>query len=76
VLLHAAIVGDASAFTRQDNIEESWRVLAPLLDRPPPVVRYTPGSWGPTEAEKLMNGYGGWRKPWIAPAPPAGQQTE
>jgi len=76
VLLHAAIVGDATAFTRQDSIEESWRVLTPLLDDPPPVVPYAPRSWGPVEAEKLMNGYGGWRKPWLDAAPPAGQETE
>ena len=31
VLLHAALVGDATAFTRQDSVEESWRVLTPLL---------------------------------------------
>jgi glucose-6-phosphate 1-dehydrogenase len=76
VLLHAAIVGDATAFTRQDSVEESWRVIQPLLDNPPPVIRYAPGSWGPAEAEKLLNGYGGWRKPWITPIPPHGEQTE
>src|SRR6202034_2505357 len=75
VLLHAALVGDATAFTRQDSVEESWRVLAPLLEHPPPVVAYAKGSWGPVEADKLLNGYGGWRKPWIASAPPRGEQT-
>ena len=66
VLLHAALVGDATAFTRQDSVEESWRVLQPLLDSPPPVIDYAPDSWGPPEAEKLLNGYGRWRKPWLA----------
>jgi len=65
VLLHAALVGDASAFTRQDNVEESWRVVAPLLDAPPPVHSYSPGSWGPAEADRLTSGFGGWRKPWL-----------
>ncbi len=70
VLLHAALVGDATAFTRQDSVEESWRVVQPLLDAPPPVIEYARGSWGPVEAEKkLMNGYGGWRGPWLTPAP-------
>jgi glucose-6-phosphate 1-dehydrogenase len=68
-LLHAALVGDASAFTRQDSVEESWRVLGPLLDSPPEVIPYAQGSWGPEEAEKLLHGYGGWRKPWIANSP-------
>jgi glucose-6-phosphate 1-dehydrogenase len=76
VLLHAAIVGDATAFTRQDSVEESWRVVAPLLDSPPKVVPYAPGTWGPTQADKLLNGYGGWRKPWVTPEPPKGQRTE
>ncbi len=53
VLLHAALVGDASHFTRQDNVEECWRVLQPLLDAPPTVIPYAQGSWGPAEAEKL-----------------------
>jgi glucose-6-phosphate 1-dehydrogenase len=76
VLLHAALIGDASAFTRQDSIEESWRVLQPLLDAPPPVIPYEKGTWGPVECDRLINGYGGWRKPWLAAAPPKGQQTE
>jgi glucose-6-phosphate 1-dehydrogenase len=76
VLLHAALMGDASAFTRQDSIEESWRVLQPLLDAPPPVIPYEKGTWGPVECDRLINGYGGWRKPWLAPAPAKGQQTE
>ena len=66
VLLHSALMGDATAFTRQDSVEESWRVLQPLLDSPPPVITYAPDTWGPPEAERLLNGYGGWRGPWLA----------
>jgi len=76
VLLHAALVGDTTVFTRQDSVEESWRVLQPLLDHPPPVLAYAQDSWGPAEGDKLLNGLGGWRKPWISAAPPPGQQTE
>jgi glucose-6-phosphate 1-dehydrogenase len=76
VLLHAAIIGDATAFTRQDNVEESWRVVQPLLDAPPRVIAYPQDSWGPTQADKLLTGYGGWRKPWIVPTPPEGERTE
>ena len=46
VLLHAALVGDASHFTRQDNVEECWRVLQPLLDAPPKVLPVRPGLLG------------------------------
>ncbi len=34
-------------FTRQDGVEETWRIMQPLLDAPPPVQPYAPGSWGP-----------------------------
>ena len=47
VLLHAAMVGDSTRFTRQDGVEETWRIMQPLLDAPPPVHPYAPGSWGP-----------------------------
>jgi glucose-6-phosphate 1-dehydrogenase len=66
VLLHAAMVGQSLRFTRQDAVEETWRVMQPLLDSPPPVNTYAPGSWGPKEAEELVAGHGRWRDPWIA----------
>jgi glucose-6-phosphate 1-dehydrogenase len=66
VLLNAALVGDTSRFTRQDGVEQTWRIMQPLLDAPPPVHAYEPGSWGPTEAaDKLVAGHGRWHEPWI-----------
>jgi glucose-6-phosphate 1-dehydrogenase len=65
VLLHAALVGDSSRFTRQDGVEETWRVMQPLLDNPPPCHPYQPGTWGPEAANKLLAGHGTWRGPWI-----------
>ena len=67
VLLHAAMVGQSNRFTRQDNIEETWRICAPLIDKPTRVQPYKPGSWGPKAADKLVAEYGGWREPWVAP---------
>ena len=64
VLFRAAMVGDSTEFTRQDGVEETWRILQPLLDTPPPVLPYARGSWGPPEADRLVAGYGGWRGPW------------
>jgi glucose-6-phosphate 1-dehydrogenase len=64
VLLYAALVGDSKRFTRQDNIEETWRICGPLLEKPPRVHPYKPGSWGPTAADKLVADYGGWHGPW------------
>ena len=67
VLLHAAMVGDSVRFTRQDSVEETWRVLQPLLDRPPQVLPYAKGSWGPEEANRLLAGYDRWHGPWMMP---------
>jgi glucose-6-phosphate 1-dehydrogenase len=66
VLLHAAMIGDDTRFTRQDAVEETWRVMQPLLDAPPPVHPYAPGSWGPEAADELVAGHGRWYEPWIA----------
>ena len=65
VLLHAAMVGDRSLFTDQDLVEESWRILQPLLTSPPSVEIYASGSWGPAAADQLTAGHGGWHDPWL-----------
>jgi glucose-6-phosphate 1-dehydrogenase len=65
VLLQAAMVGDSTRFTRQDGVEETWRIMQPLLDAPPPVHPYAPGSGGPEAADKLVAGHGRWHEPWV-----------
>ncbi len=67
VLLHAAMIGDSTHFTRQDMVEATWRIVQPLLDAPSPVHPYAKGSWGPEEAERLVSRFGGWHGPWTAP---------
>ncbi|HUE25687.1 MAG TPA: glucose-6-phosphate dehydrogenase [Solirubrobacteraceae bacterium] len=66
VLLHAALMGNDRRFTRQDGIEECWRVMAPLLEHPPPVHAYKKGTWGPKAAEQVLDGFGPWHQPWVA----------
>ncbi len=66
VLLLDAMRGESMRFTRQDGIEECWRIFEPLLDSPPPVHPYAKGSWGPVEADALLAGYGNWHGPWMA----------
>lgn len=66
VLLHAAIVGDSTRFTRQDSVEQTWRVLEPLLDPLLPVQPYAKGSWGPAAADRLVAHHGGWHGRWVA----------
>jgi glucose-6-phosphate 1-dehydrogenase len=65
VLLEAAMAGDSKRFTRQDGVEETWRIMQRLLEEPPPVHTYRPGSWGPAEADALLAGHGRWHGPWI-----------
>jgi glucose-6-phosphate 1-dehydrogenase len=67
VLLHAAMIGQSTRFTRQDGVEETWRIMQPLLDAPPPVQPYAPGSWGPTATAELVAGHGRWYGPWVTP---------
>lgn len=64
VLLHAALIGANPRFARQDTVEAAWRVMEPLLDAPPPVHGYAPGSWGPPQADAIAADVGGWRAPW------------
>jgi glucose-6-phosphate 1-dehydrogenase len=64
-LLGDALAGNHQLFTRQSAIEETWRVVQPLLDEPGPVRPYEQGTWGPEEAEKLLRGTGHWSQPWL-----------
>jgi glucose-6-phosphate 1-dehydrogenase len=67
-LLSDAMRGDSSLFTREDSVEETWRIVQPLLDAPPRVEPYKPGSWGPASAAKLLAGHPSWRDPWLREA--------
>jgi acyl-CoA synthetase (AMP-forming)/AMP-acid ligase II len=64
-LIDAAMNGQSARFTRQDGVEETWRIMQPLLDAPPPVETYAPGSWGPAGADRLVAGHGRWHAPWV-----------
>jgi len=66
-LLYAAIRGDQSHFTREDSVEETWRILDPLLEPATQPHPYAPGSWGPAVAEHLIAEFGGWHQPWRLP---------
>jgi glucose-6-phosphate 1-dehydrogenase len=53
-LIHDALIGDRSLFTRPDGLAAVWKVADPLLSHPPRIARYAPGSWGPAQARKLI----------------------
>ena len=61
-LIHDALVGDRTLFTRADGIERLWEVSAPVLDERPPVLPYEPGSWGPAGTQDLI-APGRWHLP-------------
>ena len=62
-LLGDAMVGDATLFARQDTVEAALAIVDPVLQRPSPVHPYEPGSWGPPEADRLVEEVGGWNTP-------------
>ncbi len=64
-LLGSAITGDSHLFTREDSVEETWRIVQPLMDHAPPVHHYEQGSWGPKQAAELVRGYPDWHQPWL-----------
>lgn len=68
-LLHAALTGDHQLFAREDGIEQTWRIVQPLLNAPGEVHRYEPGSWGPEAAQTLLHGHNGWQQPWLSVSP-------
>jgi glucose-6-phosphate 1-dehydrogenase len=68
-LLLDAMVGDASLFTRDDEVERAWRILQPILDawssgEGGPMHFYGAGTWGPPAADELLERDGRtWRRP-------------
>jgi glucose-6-phosphate 1-dehydrogenase len=62
-LLGDAMRGDSELFGRQDIVDAQWRIVEPILARPPPPENYAPGSWGPAAAEALIGADGPWRNP-------------
>jgi glucose-6-phosphate 1-dehydrogenase len=62
-LLHDAMAGDGMLFAREDAVEAAWSVVQPILDNVVAVNEYEPGTWGPTEANRLTEEIGGWHAP-------------
>jgi glucose-6-phosphate 1-dehydrogenase len=62
-LLSDAMAGDSLLFARQDEVENAWRVVDPVLAAPPPVEVYAPSTWGPAAADRLAVPFGGWQAP-------------
>jgi glucose-6-phosphate 1-dehydrogenase len=54
-LLLDAMLGDQSLFTSADQVERLWEISEPLLEQPPPVEAYSPGSWGPSSIDTVIS---------------------
>lgn len=74
-LILDAMRGDRTLFTSAEGIERLWQVSTPLLEAPPPVRLYPPGSWGPKSIHQLIAPHA-WRLPferaWRSPNPAGG----
>jgi glucose-6-phosphate 1-dehydrogenase len=53
-LLHDAMCGDNTLFTREDSVERAWEIVEPALRAPGEVYGYASGSWGPRAADELL----------------------
>jgi glucose-6-phosphate 1-dehydrogenase len=62
-LILDAMRGDHTLFTTAEGIERLWEVSVPLLESPPPVRTYSPGSWGPNAIHQLIAPHA-WRLPF------------
>jgi glucose-6-phosphate 1-dehydrogenase len=62
-LIGDALKGDPALFAREDTVEEEWRIVSPILGSTEAPFEYEPGTWGPSQADKLIESSGGWREP-------------
>jgi len=62
-LLGEAMAGDATLFARQDVVEAAWAIVDPVIHGPSPMFDYEPGTWGPVQADALVQEVGGWNTP-------------
>ncbi len=53
-LIHDALLGDRTLYTRADGIGRTWELVEPIVDDPPAVHPYARGSWGPEAADDLV----------------------
>jgi glucose-6-phosphate 1-dehydrogenase len=62
-LISEALIGDTTHFARQDEVEAAWAIVDPVLGSNTQPYEYTPGTWGPAEADNLLVGPCGWHNP-------------
>jgi glucose-6-phosphate 1-dehydrogenase len=65
-LLGDAMAGDCTLFARQDVVEAAWSIVDPVMQGTTQLYEYDQGTWGPSEAERLVRDVGGWNTPVVA----------
>jgi len=62
-LLGEAMIGDTTLFAREDNVEEAWRIVDPVLKADTALYEYAPNTWGPSVVDQTVAPAGGWHNP-------------
>ena len=55
---------DATLFARADGVEAAWHIVQPILELLMPLHEYEPHTWGPRQADRLIEG--GWHNPQVS----------
>jgi glucose-6-phosphate 1-dehydrogenase len=63
LLIGEAMKGDPTLFARWGGLEEAWRIVDPILRTNVPVTLYDAGTWGPPQADRMIEPFGGWHNP-------------
>jgi glucose-6-phosphate 1-dehydrogenase len=67
LLISAALIGDTVHFAREDEVEAAWAIVDAVLNATDAPIEYTQGTWGPPQAEGLLQGRCGWHNPGARP---------
>jgi glucose-6-phosphate 1-dehydrogenase len=62
-LILEAVKGNHTLFNTSEGLERLWEISQPLLEHPPPVRAYDPGTWGPNQIHQLIAPFS-WRLPF------------
>jgi glucose-6-phosphate 1-dehydrogenase len=67
-LIGDAMKGDANLFARWDGVEAAWKIVQPILGDATPIYEYEKGTWGPVEANRILEPGIAWHEPARAEA--------
>jgi glucose-6-phosphate 1-dehydrogenase len=67
-LIGDAMRGDSNLFARADGVEAAWRVVEPILGDVTPIYEYERGTWGPAEANYVLEDKARWYDPKKSPS--------